>query len=431
MDAMQNSNHRLFGTRHGARARTPAARPRTQRVVAVLAAGALAAAIGLGRAPGASAQQTPASSPDDLRPLYAGAQDIAEGKRLVESSCGRCHGENGLGTTQGVPYLAGQRAAYMYRELLAFKSGARPNDDMNGAVRFLSNEALVDAAAYYASLEPAQGAEAAAAPAAPNPVEAGKAAAAGCAGCHGESGVSKMPGAPNLAGLDPQYLVAAMQAYKSGQRKNDIMKSMLASLGDTQINNIALYFGLQKPDRSATAAQGDPTAGQATAVACAGCHGAQGVSGNPATPSLAGQDAQYLVAALQEYKAGSRSDATMKGMAAGLSDAAAKNVAAFYAAQQPQAPNVRKPLSVAEWGERCDRCHGVNGNSTDPRVPALAGQRAEYLQKELRVFLAGTRKNAEMAVMSKVLSNEDIANIAAYYARQKARAVVYIPVPAR
>ncbi len=59
---------------------------------------------------------------------------------------------------------------------------------------------------------------------------AGKAAAAACAGCHGETGVSSMPGMPSLAGLDPAYFVAAMNAYKSGQRKDDMMKS-IASVG--------------------------------------------------------------------------------------------------------------------------------------------------------------------------------------------------------
>ena len=398
----------------------------------VLAAGALAASIWLGHVPGASAQPAkPPPSGEDLRPIYASALDIANGRRLAEASCGRCHGLNGISTMEGVPHLAGQRAAYLYRELRAYQSGARGNDNMNGAVQFLSNDALVDVAAYYANLDPPPPESAATTPPRPGPLEVGKVAAAGCAGCHGETGVSKMPGTPSLTGQDPQYLVAAMQAYKGGQRKNDIMKSVLASVGDTQLANIALYFALQKPDRAPTPAPGDPAAGQAAAAACAGCHGAKGVSGNPATPSLAGQDAQYLAAALLAYKDGSRGDATMKGITAALGDAAARDLAAFYAAQQPQAPNVRKPLSTVEWAERCDRCHGVNGNSTDPRVPALAGQRIGYLEKVLHAYQSGARKSPEMAVMSNVLGEADIESLAAHYARQKARAVVYIPVPAR
>ena len=61
-----------------------------------------------------------------------------------------------------------------------------------------------------------------------------------------------MPGTPNLVGLDPRYLLAAMNAYKSGQRKNDLMKSMLTNVTDAELDNIALYYSLQKPARAQT-----------------------------------------------------------------------------------------------------------------------------------------------------------------------------------
>jgi cytochrome c553 len=83
----------------------------------------------------------------------------------------------------------------------------------------------------------------------------------------------------------------------------------------------------------------------------------------------------------------------MKALAATLDDSAMKNLSAFYAAQQPQPPKVSKPVSLAEWAQRCDRCHGVNGNSTDPRLPALAAQRADYLQKVLNAYRTGARKS--------------------------------------
>ena len=121
----------------------------------------------------------------------------------------------------------------------------------------------------------------------------------------------------------------------------------------------------------------------------------------------------------------------MKGLAATLDEAAAKNLAAFYANQQPQSTNVPKPLTTAEWAQRCDRCHGVNGNSTDPRLPALAAQRVEYLEKVLHAYRTGERKSPQMAAMSDVLTEADVENLAAYYARQKARAVVYVALPAR
>jgi cytochrome c553 len=197
------------------------------------------------------------------------------------------------------------------------------------------------------------------------------------------------------------------------------------------MNDIAFFYALQKPARAQTAAAGDRGAGQALSTPCAACHGAEGVSGNPSTPSLAGQDAQYLGAALRAYKDNTRGDSTMKALTATLDDAAMQNLAAFYAAMQPKPPNVRKPLTAGQWAERCDRCHGVNGNSTDPRIPALAGQRAGYLEKVLDAYRTGARRSPEMAAMSEVLSPNDVRNLAAYYARQKAQAVVYVPMPAR
>lgn len=371
---------------------------------------------------------------DELRAVYATAVDVAEGKRVAESSCARCHGANGISSSKGVPHLAGQRAGYLSLELQAYQSGLRGDKAMDSAVKFLSNDALVKVAAYYASLDPAQPdatTATKAAPSKPDPVSAGKAATAGCAGCHGEAGVSKTPGMPSLIGLDPKYLVAAMQAYKSGQRKNEMMKTMLSAITEADLNNIALYYALQKPERAQNPNPGDQTAGKAAAAACAGCHGDQGVSGNPATPSLAGQDAQYIAGALRAYKDASRSDETMKGLAAALDDKIMKNLAAFYAAQQPQPPNVRKPLTTAEWTQRCDRCHGVNGNSTDPRIPGLAAQRADYMEKVLHAYRSGGRKNTTMAAMAEGLTEAEVENLAAHYAHQKARAVLYVAPPAK
>ncbi|MGZ5168757.1 MAG: c-type cytochrome [Burkholderiales bacterium] len=380
------------------------------------------------------ADQGKSGSADDLRPIYATAADVAEGKRVADGTCVRCHGGNGISTAKGVPNVAGQRPAYLYAKLRAYQAGTRGDHTMESAVKFLSDDALVKVAAYYSSLDPAQPRATAAAkgaPADPDPLAAGKSAAAACAGCHGEGGVSKTAGTPSVAGLDPKYFTAAINAYKSGQRKHDIMKSMVAKLSDQGVKNIALYYALQKPARAQTPAAGDQAAGKTAAAACTGCHGEQGVSSNPANPSLAGQDAQYVANGLQAYKSGSRKDATMTGLTSAMNERAMKDIAAYYAAQEPRAPKVDKPLTIAEWVQRCDRCHGVNGNSTDPRAPALSAQRPEYLEKALHAYQSGARKESVMAAMSSSLSDTDIENIAAYYARQKARAFVYVTVPSK
>jgi len=384
--------------------------------------------------PAASAQPRKAGPPDDLRPAYATSSDVAEGKRVADGLCARCHGTTGISATSGVPHVAGQRPSYLYAKIRAYQTGARDDHAMESAVKFLNDDALVKVAAYYASLEPATpaAADATSKVAAPlDAVAAGKAAAVACAGCHGESGVSATAGTPSLVGLDEKYFVAAMNAYKSGKRQHDMMKMTAMSASETDVKHLALYYALQKPAPSRTPSSGNAASGKMASAACAGCHGEQGVSSNPANPSLAGQDAQYLAAAMGAYKKGTRSEETMKLAAASLSDAAIADLAAYYTAQQPRQPKVIKPLTLAEWVQRCDRCHGINGNSTDPRTPAIAAQRIEYLQKALQAYQTSQRRDSVMAAMSASLTDANVASLAAFYARQKARPFVFVMIPSK
>lgn len=63
----------------------------------------------------------------------------------------------------------------------------------------------------------------------------------------------------------------------------------------------------------------------------------------------------------------------------------------------------------------CTGCHGVNGISSNPLWPNLAGQKAAYLVKQLKAFRDGQRSDPMMTPMAKPLSNADIENLAAYY----------------
>jgi cytochrome c553 len=76
---------------------------------------------------------------------------------------------------------------------------------------------------------------------------------------------------------------------------------------------------------------GDAAAGKAKAAMCAACHGAAGVSAVPMYPNLAGQKEAYIVKQLKAFKAGTRKDPIMSGMAAPLSDADMANLAAYFA----------------------------------------------------------------------------------------------------
>ena len=66
----------------------------------------------------------------------------------------------------------------------------------------------------------------------------------------------------------------------------------------------------------------------------------------------------------------------------------------------------------------CAGCHGANGNSANPTWPKLAGQHAEYLNKQLHDFKSGARKDPMMQGQAAALSAEDIDNVSAYFATQ-------------
>lgn len=76
--------------------------------------------------------------------------------------------------------------------------------------------------------------------------EAGKAASATCAACHGADGNSTIPTNPKLAGQYESYLVHALKAYRSGDRKNAIMSGFAAGLSDQDIEDLAAYFSSQE-----------------------------------------------------------------------------------------------------------------------------------------------------------------------------------------
>ena len=158
-----------------------------------------------------------------------------------------------------------------------------------------------------------------------------------CAGCHGSDGVSANSMFPNLAGQHDAYLIEALKAYKSGARDNAMMAAAAKALSEADMREIAAHFAALKLQTTSAVAGGpDTTAGKAKAAACAGCHGANGVSSNSAWPSLAGQQKDYLVAALKAYRDGVRKNDVMGGMAKGLSDGDMDVLASFFSSARPE-----------------------------------------------------------------------------------------------
>lgn len=81
---------------------------------------------------------------------------------------------------------------------------------------------------------------------------------------------------------------------------------------------------------ASTASAGDIAAGKKKSLACAGCHGADGISVVPTYPNLAGQKEQYLILTLKGFRDGTRKNAVMNPMAKPLTDEDIENLAAFY-----------------------------------------------------------------------------------------------------
>ena len=139
-------------------------------------------------------------------------------------------------------------------------------------------------------------------------------------------------------------IVASVKAYKSGQRKHDMMKTLVSAITDAELDSIALFYALQKPAKAKTPSPGNQAAGKSAAVACAGCHGEGGVSTGTA-PSLAGQEAQYFIEAMKAYKDGSRSDAAMKAPAASVDESASQEHGCLLL-RQPGSRRRRKCASL-------------------------------------------------------------------------------------
>jgi cytochrome c553 len=344
------------------------------------------------------------------------AADVSAGKAIAERDCKACHGLDGKGVAPGIPNLAAQREPYLLASLKEYREGKRPHAALKDMAANMSEADMRNVAAYFASLPPIAGATGSAVKLS-SPYEEGKTLAAACTKCHGEDGNSKTPGTPTLAGQQPHYLVAAIQEYHQGERKMDAMKSMATGSDKLELEKLALYFSSQTPAQRSAPPLGDAEAGKPTTAICGGCHGAGGVSHDASTPSLAGQDPQYLVKAIKAYRT-TRQNWGMQRYVAGLSDKDIANIAAFYAVQKPQAAD-KVPTSTQELADKCNRCHDADNAAV--AAPKMRGQDKDYLVIALRAYRDGKRESSTMHNMSSIYSNALTDSIATWYAGQPAK----------
>jgi cytochrome c553 len=168
-----------------------------------------------------------------------------------------------------------------------------------------------------------------------------------------------------------------------------------------------------------TAQAGDPIVGKAKAAACAGCHGAEGVSKNLPGPSLAGQNAAYFAEALKAYGTGGRNNPMMRPAAQATNAEDAGHLAAYFSGLKCEAAPA-SDAQVASAGQavasKCTACHGADGNASNTAWPNLAGQSRDYLINAIKSYKGGARNNGMMAGVVKDLSDADVERVASYYA---------------
>ena len=167
----------------------------------------------------------------------------------------------------------------------------------------------------------------------------------------------------------------------------------------------------------------DVEAGRALAEGCAPCHGADGVSQTPLTPSLAGQPDEFVQWQLVYYRSGARKNEVMQPISEALGNEEIRSLGAYYASLPPPKPAV-PPDALAQRGEelaaqhRCRSCHAEDYNGF--RAAArLSSQREDVLVKALRDFKSGQRVGSGVASMADVmfeLNDADILALSRYLA---------------
>jgi cytochrome c553 len=168
-----------------------------------------------------------------------------------------------------------------------------------------------------------------------------------CNGCHAISNYKNVYptySVPKLYGQRPEYLVAALKAYKSGERSHGTMHSQATSMSEQDMIDSAAY--LAGPD-VLTQSKNDVPADQRPKASetCLACHGTNGVGITPDYPTISGQHRDYLARALTDYKKGGRKNVIMAGMVASLTQADIEQLAAYYASQTPALKVVPKKTS--------------------------------------------------------------------------------------
>jgi cytochrome c553 len=180
----------------------------------------------------------------------AHAQGSATAGQAKSTTCAACHGADGNSVTGAWPRLAGQHASYIVRQLQAFQSGDRQDVTMSAFAKQLSDQDVLDLAAYYESQTPTLGT------ADPELARKGEQiyrggvadrGVAACIACHGPTGKGNPLAAyPVIRGQHSEYVLSTLHAYASGDRRSDgamnqMMRNIASLLREDEMRALASY----------------------------------------------------------------------------------------------------------------------------------------------------------------------------------------------
>lgn len=179
--------------------------------------------------------------------------DANKGQAIATSVCVACHGADGNSASGAFPKLAGQHQEYLVKQLKDFKvkpgekAAVRQNAVMAGMVASLSDQDMVNVAAYFASQTPKAGAarDAATVPLGQKIYRGGIAekGVPACASCHGPTGQGVPVQYPRVSGQWADYTSTQLTAFAQGTRKNDVMQPIASRLTDKELKAVADYMG--------------------------------------------------------------------------------------------------------------------------------------------------------------------------------------------
>ncbi len=161
---------------------------------------------------------------------------------------------------------------------------------------------------------------------------------------------------------------------------------------------------------------GDAASGKAQSIPCLACHGAAGVSDHYLWPNIAGQSEGYLVKQIQDFRDGARHDPWMSPMARNLSDEDIGDLAAYFSSLPAAAG---EGAVQPEQAKICAACHSAQMTAANSLWPKLAGQHERYLVKQLQDYQSGRRVDPVMGLLAKPLSDQEVVELAAYFAGQR------------